>query len=250
MKYDNLAVNMVMPLMFTQTHLLIGAAIFARPGRPAVALAGLMGALAPDSDVWAMFIVERLQGASGCEVFHYRYWEQPWTTLQMLLNSIPAYLVLITLGLASLLPSGVWSRRIALIVIVFASSALLHVAIDFLLHHDDARAQWMPLTDWIFRSPVSYWDPRYYGRIFMTFEMGLGIALAVSIGLRFRSGRVWAAVALLSLGYAGSIAAGLVSGDDHVRGPGSCEILGLDAASKLTADADRRRIGTRGGGHE
>lgn len=245
MEYDNLAVNMVMPLMFTQTHLLVGAAIFARPGRPALALAGLMGALVPDSDVWAMFVVERLQGASGCEVFHYRYWEQPWTTLQMLLNAIPAYLVLITLGLASLLPPGVCSRRIALIVIVFASSALLHVGIDFLLHHDDARAQWMPLTDWIFRSPVSYWDPRYYGRIFMTFEMGLGIALAVLIGLRFRSGRVWAAVALLSLGYAGSIAAGLVSGDDHVRGPGSCEILGLDTASKLAADAGKSGRGER-----
>jgi len=240
---------MVMPLMFTQTHLLVGAAIFARPGRPTVALAGIMGALVPDSDVWAMFVVERLQGASGCEVFHYRYWEQPWTTLQMLLNSIPAYLALIALGLASLLLPGIWSRRIALIVIVFTSSALLHVGVDFLLHHDDARAQWMPFSDWVFRSPVSYWDPRYYGRIFMGFEIGLGLTLAVLIGLRFRSRGVWAAVAIVSLGYAGSIAAGLVSGDDHVRGPGSCETLGLDAASKLTAAAGKSGIAARGDGH-
>ncbi len=249
MKYDNLAVNMVMPLMFTQTHLLIGAAVFARPGRPAVALAGILGALVPDSDVWAMFVVERLQGASGCEVFHYRYWEQPWTTLQMVMNSIPAYLAFIALGLASLLLAGSWSRRIALIAIVFASSALLHVGFDFLLHHDDARAQWMPLTDWIFRSPVSYWDPRYYGRFVMTFEIGLGLTLAVLIGLRFRSRGVWAAVAIVSLGYGGSIAAGLVSGDDHVRGPGSCELLERDTASKGTAAAGQPGSGAHGDGH-
>lgn len=249
MNYDNLIVNMVMLLMFTQTHLLIGAAIFARPGRTTVALAGLMGALVPDTDVWTMFMVERQQGASGCEVFHYRYWEQPWTTLQMLLNSIPLYLALIALGLTGLILPAVWPRRIALIVIVFASSALLHVGIDFLLHHDDARAQWMPFTNWIFRSPVSYWEPRYYGRVFMVLEIGLGLTLAILIGLQFRSKCVWAAVAIVSLGYAGSIAAALVSGDDHVRGPGSCEILELDAGSMLTAGAGKSMIGARGDGH-
>jgi len=223
--------------MFTQTHLLVGAAVFARPGNRTVALAGLMGALVPDTDVWAMFIVERLRGATGCEVFHYRYWETPWTTLQVLLNSIPAYLALIALSLAGLLMPGLLPRRVALIVLVFAISALLHVGADFLLHHEDARAQWMPFTDWIFRSPVSYWNPRNYGQIFMTFEIGLGLALATLVGLRFRTKRVWAAVTILSLGYLGSIATGMVSGGDHPRGPASCEILERDAVSKITTSS-------------
>ncbi|TMV10101.1 hypothetical protein FGK63_03290 [Ruegeria sediminis] len=235
--------------MFTQTHLLVGAAIFARPGHLAVALAGLVGALLPDTDVWAMFVVERLQGASGCEVFHYRYWEPPWTTLQMLLNSIPAYLGLVALSLTCLLLPGDRSRGVALIVVVFASSALLHVGIDFLLHHDDARAQWMPFTDWIFRSPVSYWDPRHHGQIFMLFEIGLGLAVATLIGLRFGTKRVWAAVTLLTLGYAGSIAAGQMSGGDHIRGPGSCEILERNSLSRPPAIPDPLNIALRSDAH-
>lgn len=233
--------------MFTQTHLLIGAAIFARPGRQAVALAGLMGALVPDSDVWTMFVVERLRGASGCEVFHYRYWEPPWTTLQILLNSIPGYFALVVLSLVILFLPGNRSRRMALIVIAFSSCALLHVGIDFLLHHDDARAQWMPFTDWVYRSPISYWDPDHYGRFFRIFEILVGLTLAASVGLRFRTSWMWAVVALLSLGYVGSIAVGKVSGSDHVRGPGSCSVLdkrvdfGLIASPGISRVKERRQ---------
>lgn len=228
--------------MFTQTHLLVGAAVFARPGDRTLALAGLMGALVPDADVWAMFIIERLRGASGCEVFHYRYWEQPWTTLQILLNSIPVYFALLALSLGGLLVPDVLPRKVVLIVLVFVSSALLHVGADFLLHHEDARAQWMPFTDWIFRSPVSYWDPRHYGQVFMTFEIGLGLTLAALVGLRFRTKRVWAAVTILSLGYLGTIATGLVSGGDHPRGLGSCEILEKGAVPMLTTSRNALKI--------
>jgi hypothetical protein len=211
--------------MFTQTHLLLGAAVYARPGNRAVAIAGLLGALVPDTDVWLMFLIERLHGASGCEVFHYRYWEPPWTTLQMVLNSIPAYLMLVAAGATFMILQGTRSRAFGLLLIAFASSALLHVSIDFMLHHDDARAQWMPLSSWIFRSPVSYWDPAYYGAAFVPFEIGLGLALVLLVGRRFGDRRLWAILAILPLGYGGSIAAGMMSGGDHPRGPGSCEML-------------------------
>lgn len=211
--------------MFTQTHLLIGAAIYARPGNRAFAVAGLMGALVPDTDVWLMFVVERLQGATGCEVFHYRYWEQPWTTLQMVLNSIPAYLALLVVSLVCLRLKGPWPRTAGMLGLAFASSALLHVGADFLLHHDDARAQWMPFSEWVFRSPVSYWDPNHHGQAFVAFEIALGLALVAVVGRRFRRRWVWATLAVLALGYGGSIAAGFMSGGDHARGPGSCERL-------------------------
>jgi hypothetical protein len=211
--------------MFTQTHLLLGAAVYARPGNCAVAIAGLVGALVPDTDVWLMFIIERLNGSSGCEVFHYRYWEPPWTTFQMALNSIPAYLALIATGLACIVFPGSKLRAFAIVLLAFASSALLHVCIDFLLHHDDARAQWMPFSGWVFRSPVSYWDPSYYGSAFVPFEIGLGLALVALVGRRFGDKRLWVILAILPLGYVGSIAAGQMSGADHLRGPGSCEIL-------------------------
>lgn len=244
MKYDNYIVNRARPNMFTQTHLLLGAAIFAKPGSRTVAVAGLMGALVPDSDVWLMFVVERVQGSTGCEVFHYRYWEEPWTALQMVLNSIPAYLALLVVSLVCLRLQGEWIRTTGTIGLVFASSALLHVGSDFLLHHDDARAQWMPFTEWVFRSPVSYWDPTHHGQIFMSFEIGLGLALIILVGRRFRTRWVWAALVVLSLGYGGSIAASFMSGGDHARGPGSCEGL----TKTTTSDADHWFVVTANSG--
>ncbi len=220
--------------MFTQTHLLVGAAAFARPGARVIALAWLIGAVLPDADVWAMFVIERLRGASSCEIFHYRYWEAPWTTVQMIVNSIPLWLVLLGVGLAlgqiargRLRGAGVWLS-------VFSGSALLHVLADFLLHHEDARAQWMPFSDWVFRSPVSYWDPDHFGHLFMPFEIALGLILTAIIGARFRRTKVWAGLGVLLLGYVGTIAAGQVSSSQHPRGPGSCELI---AAQKAVARA-------------
>lgn len=236
--------------MFTQTHLLLGAALFARPSNHAVAVAGLAGALVPDSDVWMMFLIERVQGSTGCEVFHYRYWEAPWTTLQMILNSIPAYVALIVAGILLLISPVSWLRTSGMIVLVFASSALLHVGADFLLHHEDARAQWMPFSTWVFRSPVSYWNPAHYGQVFMAFEIVLGIALIAVVGRRFRDRRIWAVLAVLSLGYGGSVAAGMMSGGDHPRGPGSCEMLAKTAAFNIQFPfAHHNRIVIKGAGY-
>jgi len=222
--------------VFTQTHLLLGAAVFARPGNRRTAVAGLTGALVPDADVWVMFLTERLQGSSGCEVFHYRYWMEPWTSLQMGLNSIPACLGLIAAGLGCLMVRDSRLRGVGGVLLVFAGSALLHVGADFLLHHDDARAQWMPFSDWVFRSPVSYWNPNHYGQLFMPLEIALGLTLAVVVGRRFRSARVWTGLVVLSLGYAGSFAAAAMSGGNHPRGPGSCEAIAAQDTDMRAAD--------------
>jgi len=223
--------------MFTQTHLLVGAAAFARPGARAVAVAGLIGAALPDADVWAMFVVERLRGASNCEIFHYRFWEAPWTTVQMVVNSIPLWLALLGMALAIGRFAEGRPRAAGQWLSVLAASALLHVIADFLLHHEDARAQWMPFSDWVFRSPVSYWDPDHFGHIFMPFEIALGLSLVAIIGARFRRALVWAGLGLLLLGYAGTIAAGQVSASQHPRGPGSCELIeARQAEARAAAD--------------
>lgn len=221
--------------MFTQTHLLVGAAVFARPRARAVAMAGLIGAVLPDADVWAMFVVERLRGASSCEIFHYLYWEAPWTTVQMVVNSIPLWFALLGAGLAIGRFAEGRPRAAGQWLSVFAASALLHVIADFLLHHEDARAQWMPFSDWVFRSPVSYWDPDHFGHIFMPFEIALGLSLVAITGARFRRAWVWAGLGLLSLGYAGTIAAGQVSASQHPRGPGSCALIAAQQAAVRAA---------------
>jgi len=71
----------------------------------------------------------------------------------------------------------------------FAGSGLLHAFADFLTHHDDARRQFWPVSDWVFQSPVSYWDGRFYGDIFAPLEFGLVIALAAFLLWRLEKWR-------------------------------------------------------------
>lgn len=208
--------------IFTQTHILIGAAAFARPGRKAIGIAAIAGSVLPDLDVWMMFAVERLRGLSSCEIFHFRYWEPPWTQLQAIMSSLPLWIGAFVLALIAMsATSGTWRQRF-LCTAVFAAATVLHLSIDFTLHHDDARAQFQPITDWVFRSPVSYWDPAHFGRFVMPMEMALGIFLAGMIALRFRKRSALIGSTMLCMFYLVTLAALTVGTTEHDRGPGSC----------------------------
>lgn len=169
-----------------------------------------------------MFIVERLRGISGCEIFHFRYWEPPWTTLQSAMSSLPLWSGALALTwVAAAKTTGAWKQR-SVNAAVFTSAIVLHLVIDFLLHRDDARAQFQPISDWVFRSPVSYWDPAHFGWIVMPMEMVLGLFLASLIIQRFRTRSTRMGTAMLCALYAVSLAALTVGTAEHDRGPGSC----------------------------
>jgi hypothetical protein len=82
----------------------------------------------------------------------------------------------------------------AALIFAFAGSALLHSVIDFLCHRNDGHMHFWPLTEWRFRSPVSYWDPAHFGTWFGLFEAALGIALAVILWRRYSA--LWLRIAL------------------------------------------------------
>ncbi len=77
-----------------------------------------------------------------------------------------------------------------------ACAALLHSLIDIPLHTNDGPLLLFPFN-WTYRyfSPLSYWDPNYYGREWSIFEHGLDVVLLVWLGwsnrgwLRSRIGR-------------------------------------------------------------
>ena len=98
----------------------------------------------------------------------------------------------------------VWSTMLGLtvwgsfvVLRAFAGSGLLHALADFLTHHDDARRQFWPITDWVFRSPVSYWDARYYGEVFAMFELALVVLLSTVLLWRLR--RTWERALILAI---------------------------------------------------
>ncbi|MGB5050775.1 MAG: hypothetical protein WBO46_17660, partial [Caldilineaceae bacterium] len=60
----------------------------------------------------------------------------------------------------------------------FALAAAFHTAVDILTHHHDGPLLFFPFDFHTrFASPVSYWDPDHYGRIFQPIEIALDLLL-------------------------------------------------------------------------
>ena len=79
---------------------------------------------------------------------------------------------------------AIWRRNV--ILRCFAGAGTFHAVADFLTHHDDARRQFWPVSDWVFRSPVSYWDARFYRNAFGMFEVALVVTLTVLLCRRLK----------------------------------------------------------------
>lgn len=176
--------------MNTPAHLIFGAAAFARPSAPEVTTAALLGALLPDLSLylmvgWHLFWL----GTSPQVVFDQLYFSEAWMRVFRIDNSFILWGIALAAALA--LRSS-WA-------IALTGAALLHLALDFPLHHDDGRPQFWPLTNWIFESPVSYWDSRAYGNIIGPIEMMACLILCVVLWRRFHGAVARAVIGLAGL---------------------------------------------------
>lgn len=174
--------------MNTPTHLLVAAGLLAKPAATARAkwrnAAILVGALLPDLSIYVLFVWARMfAGIGERELWAETYWTEPWQTLGKIGNSFPVFAVLAALALAT---RSKWLLALAL-------AALLHLALDLPVHVDDAHIHFWPLTEWRFRSVVSYWDARFHGDVFFWLELALGLVLTAILWRRF-TGRVTRAV--------------------------------------------------------
>ena len=130
-------------------------------------------------------------GRSEYLIWSSDYFQGQWQYAFDLFHSIP-----LTVAAAFV----AWRARRSL-WLVFFLSMLLHALGDLPLHHDDAHAHFLPFSSWRFASPVSYWDPQYYGRYFAIAEMGLVFVGALALMNRSME---WRVLGLSALGlYAG-----------------------------------------------
>ncbi len=139
--------------MNTPAHVLISGALFARPGNRKVTGAAFSGALLPDVSLYlmagtALFLLDIPPNV----VFGQLYFSPSWQTVFAIDNSFVIY------GAIALVS---WWRS-SLTGLSFSGAALVHVLTDFLLHNDDARRHFYPVSDWVFHSPVSYWDSAHH----------------------------------------------------------------------------------------
>lgn len=164
--------------MNTPAHLIIGAAAFARPDAVRVNVAALIGALLPDFSLYFMVFWNRfVQGMTLDEIFGEQYFNPYWQGVFAIDNSIPIWAVALLIALVLRSP----------VLIAFAGAGLIHLLLDFPLHHDDGRAHFWPFSNWIFESPVSYWDTRHFGGIVGPLEGLLSLGLLVVLWRRFQS---------------------------------------------------------------
>ena len=175
--------------MNTPAHLIMGAAAFGKPGHRRVTIAAVAGAMAPDISLYAMVSWSiYVLGVEPRVVFGEYYYSSAWQQVFAIDNSF------ILWGLA--LGLAVWSRRPALIA--FAGAAFLHLTFDFPVHNDDARMQFWPISDWVFASPISYWDPRFHAAIVGPLELGIAMVLSAFMLVRYKTLRARVLIIVLA----------------------------------------------------
>ena len=167
----------------------MGMAAFGRPGEARVTFAALLGALLPDLSLYLLVGWQlALVGTPAEVVFREMYYSTAWQAVFAVDNSIPLWAVLLASGLAARRP---W-------IVALAGAALLHLAFDLGLHADDGRRHFWPLTDWVFASPLSYWDRRHHGGVVGPVEAALTLVLAAWLWVRHRSAAARVAIATLA----------------------------------------------------
>jgi len=152
--------------MNTPAHAIVNLLLLPGQRRRAF-LPVLLGALIPDVPIvlfygWARLVARLPERIIWTSAYHGVGWQALIDTF----HSFPL------LGVACFISRRLRAPRCA----AFFASMFLHSCFDFPLHHDDAHRHFFPLSDWRFHSPVSYWDPRYFGGIFSSMEVLIVVA--------------------------------------------------------------------------
>jgi hypothetical protein len=179
--------------MHTPTHILIGAAILSRPGRPYSVAAAIAGSLVPDVPMYVMLVWAWSRGLGDADLWpmpNGLYWDPTWQMWTNATHALPIYL--------GVLAGAAWLRLDWLKV--FALAGLLHIAFDLPVHREDGHAHLWPFSDWTFISPVSYWDVDHYGQILGLIEVAIVLGTIVVLWRRYEG---WLARAAIT----GSLAA-------------------------------------------
>ena len=176
--------------MNTPAHLIFAAAAFARPDQPKITTAALLGGLAPDLSLYAMTIWHiRVLGTPASTVFDKLYFSEDWMAVFAVDNSFFVWGAILGAGAVLKLR---W-------LVVLAAAALLHILLDFPLHHDDGRPHFWPISMWIFESPISYWDWRHHANWVQPVEIAACLGCLWILWRRFSSVFAKAAILVVSV---------------------------------------------------
>ncbi|MEM6498245.1 MAG: cobalamin biosynthesis protein CobQ [Pseudomonadota bacterium] len=173
--------------MNTPAHILIGVAVCARKDTPGTGRSAAIGSLLPDLSLYLMTGVSLMILQIPAErVFGELYFSPGWQSVFAVDNSFIVWGLALVIAL--LVRSGM--------AIAMTTAGLLHLATDFPLHNDDARPQFWPLTDWVFESPLSYWDSDHSVAWVSPFTLAAVLTASIVIWRRYLDWRIRVCVLL------------------------------------------------------
>ncbi len=173
--------------MNTQAHLIASLVAFGKKNEKSTIIGAIIGGLLPDIAMFLMIPYAWMVGYTDLwsEAGFYHN-NEAFDYYMMVMNSIPLWLLLAFMG---------WKFKKAGMM-AMGLGAALHCAVDLGLHHNDGHAHFWPFSNWVYQSPISYWDPAYYGIYFTIFEVILTFGLIVYIYKKFQS-KKWAIILLV-----------------------------------------------------
>lgn len=178
--------------MNTPAHAIINLLLLPQSERRQHGIAIIIGALLPDAPMLIFYLWSRLIGVSETQIWKTGYFHPTWQAVFDGFHSFPL------LAVAALCA---WLAKLRWLTLLFASM-FLHACFDFPLHHNDAHHHFFPFSDWQFQSPVSYWNPAYYGQYIGALELLTVVAGSAWLMRRHRQLRLpVAAVLMLYLGF-------------------------------------------------
>lgn len=136
------------------------------------------GAIIPDLPMFGFYAWQKLVvGSSEKEIWSTLYFQENWQFFFDIFNSMPIAIGLMVLFRAIGFQWG----------LLFAASALLHLCFDLPLHNDDAHRHFLPISNWRFESPFSYWDPKHFGIYFASIELLFAVVTCSYLGWNAKS---------------------------------------------------------------
>lgn len=171
--------------MRTFTHAIVTAAVGRRValGRGSLA-AFIVGSVLPDLPLGVLTLLAIFGTSSTDAAMSFMDRAYISSPLWIALHNTPHSFVV--MGGLSLVGYALLPRRWGRWLLWYAAGAVLHVISDILTHAMDGPMFLYPLSSFRFQSPISYWDPDYYGRAFTMLEYTLDALL-----LAFLVTRLW-----------------------------------------------------------
>lgn len=186
--------------MHTPTHALVALALFGKPKRPKRNGVILLGSLLPDAFLYGFALYHIFISKIEMNiVWDDIYFERQNLLISGWVNSVPLYATLALFGL--ILTRIKTTRNWGIFTGLFALAALSHIALDVPVHTVDAYMHFLPVTEWVYNSPLSYWNPNEGARYVAIAETLIVIFAMSVLWVRFPKFFIRTILLLISIYY-------------------------------------------------